>query len=63
MSEQTMDADLDGEWSPRQVVTHVVEWTVRASQQVLYVALSGELPTPSEIVLPTAPDELRRTSA
>jgi len=48
----------EGEWSPHETLSHVVEWTVRASQEVLYVALSGELPPPADITVTGAAREL-----
>jgi DinB superfamily len=32
------------EWSANQCLTHVVEWNLRNAREILYVALSGELP-------------------
>jgi hypothetical protein len=58
LSPADLDRAVNGGWSPREVLSHVVEWTVRASQQVLYIALSGELPPPTDIALPGAAQEL-----
>jgi DinB family protein len=32
------------EWSPLHCIQHLVEWDKKNAQQILYVALSGELP-------------------
>lgn len=39
-------------WSPRECLAHLVEWDLRNAQQILYAALSGELPPESEVELP-----------
>ena len=48
----------EGEWSGEECLRHLVEWDVRNAQQILYVALSGELPPPAELELPSGRDGL-----
>jgi predicted TIM-barrel fold metal-dependent hydrolase len=43
---------LDGDWTPMDCVTHVASRTMVRAREVLYVALSGELPPPEEVSLP-----------
>jgi hypothetical protein len=56
------DADLDvpaaGGWTPLQCLSHVVESNARHAQEILYVALSGELPPDGTFELPASRDEL-----
>lgn len=42
----------EGEWSGEECLRHLVEWDVRNAQQILYVALSGELPPEADVQLP-----------
>jgi len=46
------------EWTPLQCLSHIVESNIRNGQQVLYVALSGELPPDEPVVLPANRDQL-----
>ena len=39
-------------WAPLECLSHVVQWNVISAQQVLWVALSGELPAEEEVALP-----------
>ena len=39
-------------WSPLDCLSHVVQWNVLSAQQVLWVALSGELPAEEKVPLP-----------
>ena len=48
----------EGEWSGDECLRHLVEWDVRNAQQVLYVALSGGLPSEAEIELPDGRERL-----
>jgi hypothetical protein len=45
-------------WTPLQCLSHVVESNVRHAQQILYVALSGELPPDAPFELPAGREEL-----
>ena len=48
----------EGEWSGEECLRHLVEWDVRNAQQVLYVALSGEMPPEAGVELPAGRDAL-----
>ena len=51
-------------WTPVDCLRHVVEWNRLVAQQVLYVALSGELPGVGEAPpLPTTVEELLAVQA
>jgi len=54
------DADLDvpagGGWTPLQCLGHIVESNARHAQEILYVALSGELPPGTAFELPPGRD-------
>jgi hypothetical protein len=57
--DEAFDTVPPGEtWTPQACLSHVVDWTVRSAQQVLFVALTGALPEPSEVELPTDRDGL-----
>ncbi|HJQ92748.1 MAG TPA: DinB family protein [Candidatus Thermoplasmatota archaeon] len=43
---------LDGDWTPLACVVHIVERSMLRAREVLYVAVSGELPPPEELSLP-----------
>jgi DinB superfamily len=52
------------EWTPVDCLRHVVEWNRMVGQQVLYVALSGELPPPgSAPPLPSTVEGLLATQS
>lgn len=46
------------EWTPRQLLDHLVGWQILNSQQVLYVALTGELPMEESRSAPSGRDEM-----
>lgn len=48
----TLVSDNEG-WTPLACLTHLVEWDTIHAQQILYVALSGELPPESTPDLPS----------
>jgi hypothetical protein len=55
------DFELRGspdEWSANQCLTHVVEWNLRNAREILYVALSGELPNGEAAVVPAQREAL-----
>lgn len=57
--EQAFQAAAAGqEWTPAQCLSHVVGWNLTCAQQVLWVALSGELPPEQDVAVPTARDEM-----
>ncbi len=45
-------------WNGAECLQHVVGWNARNAQQILYVALSGELPDDGEPPLPASREEL-----
>jgi hypothetical protein len=47
-----LDRPLDDDWTPRQAVRHMVARAMHRAREVLYVALSGEVPGPEEPALP-----------
>ncbi len=49
------------EWSAHECLAHAVEWNLRNAREILYVALSGELPPDEAVVLPAERDALIRT--
>ncbi len=51
-------AHAEDEWTPLECLSHVVESNILNGQQVLYVALSGELPPSEPLNLPANRDEL-----
>lgn len=46
-------ASAGEEWTPLACLTHLIEWDTIHAQQILYVALSGELPPESTPALPS----------
>lgn len=47
-----------GEWSGEECFRHLVEWDVRNARQILYAALSGELPPKADVELPAGREAL-----
>lgn len=50
--EGSFEASRADGWSARECLAHVVGWNMRNAQQILYVALSGELPPEAEPEVP-----------
>jgi hypothetical protein len=47
-----LERPLDEDWTPLACVKHTVERSMLRAREVLYVALSGEVPPPEEVSLP-----------
>ncbi len=58
LSDDDMDRPLDGEWTPRGCLSHIVGRSMLRAREVLYVALSGELPPEEPVSLPEDRDAL-----
>lgn len=56
--EAALNSSAAGEWTPLQCLSHLVESNSRHAQQILYVALSGELPPGGSFDLPTGREAL-----
>lgn len=52
-AEEDLTRPLDGEWTPLGCLGHIVARSMMRAREVLYVALSGELPPEEEMVLPS----------
>ena len=48
----------DENWTPLDCLTHLIEWNTINAQQILYVALSGELPPETKPDLPPGREQL-----
>lgn len=51
-SSDDLERPFDGDWSPLACVAHIVERSMLRAREVLYVAVSGELPPPEDVSLP-----------
>ena len=53
-----LNRSADGDWTPLKCLSHLVESNSRHAQQILYVALSGELPPGAPFGLPVDSEDL-----
>ncbi|MEX0783851.1 MAG: DinB family protein [Dehalococcoidia bacterium] len=60
-SPSEVEASLDGDWSPLSCVAHIVARSMMRAREVLYVALSGELPPAEDVPLPSELEGLLAT--
>lgn len=51
-SDADLDRALDGDWTPSGCLAHIVARSTLRAREVLYVALSGELPPEEPLSLP-----------
>lgn len=56
-----LERPLDGDWTPLACVAHIVERSMLRAREVLYVAVSGELPPEEDVSLPGDLDGLLAT--
>lgn len=56
--ETALNSSTAGDWTPLQCLSHLVESNSRHAQQILYVALTGELPPDGSFDLPSGREEL-----
>lgn len=50
---EDLDRALDGDWTPLSCLAHIVARSMLRAREVLYVALSGELPSDEPLSLPS----------
>jgi hypothetical protein len=60
-SSDDLERPLDGDWTPLACVAHIVQRSMHRAREVLYVAVSGELPPEEEVSVPAGLEGLLAT--